>query len=188
MRFEQMIKDGVLNERYTPEFMNDLNQKTKKEMAINCWHINDHESAAMWKLYLKSNEGVAIQSTFNRLIKSFSRTSISVNIGVVNYIDYETDFIPYGNAFAPYIHKRKNFEHEKELRCIISGIGYQNKKLINLDKGGAHVDVQLSHLIENIFVSPDSPQWVIDLTRDITKKYDVNCPIINSKLKDSPLF
>src|SRR5215469_15260960 len=30
---------------------------------VNSWHMNDHESAAMWKVYLKSNEGVAIQST-----------------------------------------------------------------------------------------------------------------------------
>ena len=35
--------------------------------AVNCWHINEHESAAMWDLYLKSNEGIAIQSTYQKL-------------------------------------------------------------------------------------------------------------------------
>ena len=30
---------------------------------VNCWHINSCESAAIWKLYLKSDEGLAIQST-----------------------------------------------------------------------------------------------------------------------------
>jgi hypothetical protein len=36
-------------------------------LAINCWHMNDHESAAMWKLYLKSNEGIAVQSSYKSL-------------------------------------------------------------------------------------------------------------------------
>ena len=42
-------------------------KKNREEFAINCWHLNDHESAAMWKLYLKSNEGIVIQSTFTNL-------------------------------------------------------------------------------------------------------------------------
>jgi hypothetical protein len=27
---------------------------------LNCWHANDYESAAMWNLYSKTNEAVAI--------------------------------------------------------------------------------------------------------------------------------
>ena len=42
---------------------------TIQNFFVNCWHMNDFESAAMWRLYLKSNEGIAIQSTFRRLKK-----------------------------------------------------------------------------------------------------------------------
>jgi hypothetical protein len=42
----------------------EINQKWPRFHAINCWHMNEHESAAMWKLYLKSNEGISIQSTY----------------------------------------------------------------------------------------------------------------------------
>ena len=35
---------------------------------FSCWHMNDNESDAMWKIYLKFEEGVAIQSTVGRLI------------------------------------------------------------------------------------------------------------------------
>ena len=40
-------------------------------ITINCWHLNDYESAAMWKLYGGVNKGIAIQSTFDRMIKAF---------------------------------------------------------------------------------------------------------------------
>src|SRR5438876_753236 len=39
----------------------------RQVVAVNCWHMNDHESAAMWPLYVQGNEGVAIQSTVGRL-------------------------------------------------------------------------------------------------------------------------
>ena len=28
--------------------------------GVNCWHMNNYESAAMWNLYIKNREGVAI--------------------------------------------------------------------------------------------------------------------------------
>src|SRR5438874_100812 len=46
----------------------------RKTMFVNCWHVNNHESAAMWKLYLKSDEGVAIQSSVARLTDCFRLT------------------------------------------------------------------------------------------------------------------
>lgn len=55
------------------EMMNkrgEINRHWPRYTAMNCWHMNDYESAAMWKLYLKSDEGIAIQSTYARLKKS----------------------------------------------------------------------------------------------------------------------
>ncbi len=37
----------------------------RQNVFVNCWHANEHESAAMWHLY--SDKGVAIRSTFGRL-------------------------------------------------------------------------------------------------------------------------
>jgi hypothetical protein len=36
---------------------------TERSIYVNCWHMNEGESAAMWKLYLSAREGVAVQST-----------------------------------------------------------------------------------------------------------------------------
>ena len=51
---------------------------------VNCWHMNEHESAAMWNLYSKSNESVCIQSTYDRLRRAVPEC---VLIGEVKYID-----------------------------------------------------------------------------------------------------
>jgi hypothetical protein len=59
---------------------------------ISCWHMNEQESAAMWSLYLRSNEGVCIQSTYRRLRSSLPRC---VRIGEVNYLNYDNErFLP----------------------------------------------------------------------------------------------
>jgi hypothetical protein len=52
----------TISEASTPLF-----EQWRRFVAINSWHMNDYESAAMWKLYLKSDEGVAIRSTYQRL-------------------------------------------------------------------------------------------------------------------------
>src|SRR4030066_2211573 len=39
----------------------------RKWTMVNCWHINTYESAAMWKLYTKSNEAIAVKSTYQQL-------------------------------------------------------------------------------------------------------------------------
>src|SRR5262249_52953837 len=87
---------------------------------LNCWHMNEYESAAMWKVYLRSNEGVAIQSTFGRLISCLGRERrFSIYIGRVAYIDYRTGVIPESSEYEPFLHKRKSFEYEREVRALI---------------------------------------------------------------------
>ncbi|CAM4294911.1 hypothetical protein BAU28_19485 [Bacillus paramycoides] len=64
----QLIEGKVKNERITT--------------FINCWHLNEYESAAMWDLYLKSNEGIAIQTTFDKMKKSLEMCEEGIIIGI----------------------------------------------------------------------------------------------------------
>lgn len=86
--------------------------------VVNCWHMNEVESAAMWRLYLKSGEGVAVRSTFRRLTESFADFKPSVFVGVVRYVDYDQEWIPEAYTFSPFLHKRRSFEYERELRAM----------------------------------------------------------------------
>ena len=184
----QLIEKKKLLPKYTPEFWEDYGIKTKKEYAINCWHMNDLESAAMWKLYLKSNEGIAIQSDYSKLYASLNSCKLLILIGTVNYIDYEKDKIDLTNGLAPYVHKRKSFSHENELRAIIWNSAAANEGKVDLSNGGISVKADLQALIENVYVSPDSPFWITKLIKETCAKFGYNFNVINSKLYDKPVY
>jgi hypothetical protein len=88
-----------------------------KSIAISCWHLNEHESAAMWELY--ALRGVAIQSTVERLHAAIRRNPREILMSKVNYCDYETQEIDEEVPVFRFIAKRKAFEHENELRLYL---------------------------------------------------------------------
>lgn len=169
------------------ESFSESSKKSREYFGVNCWHMNDYESAAMWKLYLKSNEGIAIQSSYKRLNKVLKKSRNQFFIGTVNYIDYEKDDVKFENSFLPFVHKRKSFSHENELRAIIPIQAPKNVK-IDLQNGGCKIKVDLNELIENVFVSPDSPKWFLELVTDTSRKFGFNFNIINSNLNNRPIY
>lgn len=157
-------------------------------MAINCWHANQHESAAMWKLYLKSNDGIAIQTTYTKLNESLKDAKEDVYIGMVNYIDYESEWMPEGNVFYPFAHKRKSFAHENELRAITYRFPGSPKKPVDPFEEGININLDIDKLIENIYIAPGSPAWVTQLIKSVAKKYEIRAPVINSRLAEEPVY
>jgi hypothetical protein len=69
------------------ESMGNFLRNLRRWTALNCWHLNNYESAAMWHLYLKSNDGIAIRTKYANLRDSFKNTSEPIRIGKVHYID-----------------------------------------------------------------------------------------------------
>ncbi|HET9954545.1 MAG TPA: FRG domain-containing protein, partial [Polyangiaceae bacterium] len=69
---------------------------------------------------------MAIRSTVGRLIGCLPQKVNanqshleSVSIGEVDYIDYISDTFPLHNTFCPYVHKRREFRHEQEVRAVL---------------------------------------------------------------------
>ncbi len=155
---------------------------------INSWHVNEHESAAMWKLYLKSNEGLAIRSTVARLKQGFRESPADVFIGNVEYVDYSKATIPDTvNAFRPFLYKRKSFEYEQELRAIVT---QEPKKVEDKETAaeGLYIPVDLDTLVEQIAVCPTAPRWFPDLVRKTMQRFNINKPVTQSNLYGSPLY
>lgn len=120
--------------------------------------MNEYESDAMWKLYCIGGKGIAIQSTFKRFKESFDKCkNIEVNISIMNYIDYSSDMMSLQNLFTPYLHKRKSYEHEKELRAIVlkNILMPENEMWTPYYpfKNGTYIPVDLKTMIENVYVS-----------------------------------
>jgi len=148
-------------------------------LYISAWHMNEYESAAMWKLYLKSGEGVAVQSTVANMIDSFNNTPDHIHIGKIEYVDYEQDEIDWNNIFSPAMYKRKSYEHENELRAIIMNGGNVPGKLVPTD---------LNLLIDRVHVAPNSKKWYYELVKKTVKRYGLDKEIINSTLDQTPLY
>ena len=179
-----------IDERLIEEYKED-NKNWPLFFFINCWHMNDFESAAMWKLYLNSNERISIQSNFDRLTKCFDKyTNYDIYIGMVKYVDFNGN-IKFGhNLLKHYTYKRISFEHEKELRAVIFDPQDHRKLALNPNNLplGRYVPIDLDILIENIYVSPTSSDWFYKLIKSITKKYEINKDVVKSNLSDDPVF
>lgn len=153
-----------------------------KQNFINGWHMNSFENFAMWKIY-SDFFGVCIQSTYQDLCDcfednkwSFYNEKSKIYIGEINYIDWNEYVIPKNNMFWPYIHKKKEFEYEKELRCLINRSDAVTPNL--------KVKINSKKLINNIYINPFAPNWFQKVVEDLCEKYGVTREkIIHSSLK-----
>jgi hypothetical protein len=186
------------NTTSTFDIYSEVRKHERKSIAICCWHLSEHESAAMWKLYLNSGEGVAVQTTVRKLLDCLENVlGVSVFSGMVDYTNYETEYISESNLFNLYMNKRNSFEFEKEFRSVFcrfpkSGtIISKNdvaKHFETIEEGGENIKVDIKSLIEKVVVSPHSQVWFEKLVRTITEKYEFYFDIENSKLKEPPVF
>ncbi|MFM2009969.1 MAG: hypothetical protein RLZZ479_360 [Bacteroidota bacterium] len=177
--FEEIKKLAINN----PEFLNYY--KTHREkVAISSWHINEYESFAMWQIFTQNSEGLAIQSTIGRLQKALKpETNLKQYIGQVNYIDYKKEYIPFDDLFFPFLFKRKSFQYEREVR-IISDTS-DNAITIN---DGIKINVDISQLIDKIYIHPKSENWYKNLVIELVSKLDFDITIEKSDLESDILI
>lgn len=155
---------------------------------VNCWHMNAHESAAMWKLYAKSNEAIAVQSTYATLVACLPS---NVFVGCVQYIDYDKDWLPEGNSFYPFIHKRKSFEHEREARAVIQELPIENDAIATGKTNpnyGQHINIELAELVKSVYIAPMAPSWLRDLVEAVCMKYGHKWNVTKSSLDAEPVY
>ncbi len=148
---------------------------------LNCWHMNDGESVAMWRLYSPSGMGVALKSTFAKL---FDLTPSNVFVGKVQYGDYGQADIPDYTLFDPFVHKRRSFSHEDEARAVIQ----YDYRSVDPAPLGEWVRVPLVDLIDAVRVSPSAPNWYLEIVQDVTKLYGFSKEVRRSEIDSTVLF
>ncbi|EJG01687.1 DUF2971 domain-containing protein [Flavobacterium sp. F52] len=166
-----------------PEFLNYY--KTHREkVAISSWHINEYESFAMWQIFTKNNEGLAIQSTIGKLQKAVKpENNFDQFIGEVNYIDYKKEYIPFDDLFFPFLFKRKSFQYEREVR-ILSDTSKSGIKL----NDGLKINVDINQLIEKIYIHPKSENWYKKLVIELVERLGFGFEIEKSDLESDILI
>lgn len=103
----------------------------RRSYFINCWHLSEYESSAMWDIYSKRNEGIAILSSEAHFEKAFSSEQQDIMGGEIAYGDYhDEDFkIDETNGFTPVLHKRNSFSYENEYRLVNWDTSVTHKKV-----------------------------------------------------------
>ena len=160
----------------------------KKYIYLNCWHLNKYESVAMWSLYGGQKGAIAIRSTYSKLFNVLPK---DISLGMVDYIDYNTELIPEEYIDSRFFCKRKSFSHEKEIRAVLINIpNLDNPNSIRsvLDAPGININIDLKELIDSVYVSPKAPNWYKSLLNDLHYKYEFDFEIFQSALDDNIIF
>jgi hypothetical protein len=196
VRKRKAITNRDIIESYT-EF-DKINDYANKFHGISCWHMGKAESTAMWRLYLSNGEGVAIQSTYNRLRNSFitrfdtptglDDEPLPIYIGTVEYVDHDEDTINEDHPFYRVLHKDVSFRYENEIRAVAwtlpGGIASGNPmKTTFFQDNGLYIPIDLEVLIEQVMLPPTCPPWVVEVVDSLLKRYEVNVPLVHSRLK-----
>lgn len=205
MDMHSLAKKVFPNINFSPEQLTQFLQTHRSiqegisyNTLVNCWNLGAHESYAMWKVYGKANNCVAIKSSVSRLVDSFGAyTDYDVYIGSIKYIDHRITEIDEGNYWSAWLHKAKFYESEQELRCIIMDDGdislFSNDEPYVLpfhggqsDIGnlslGVQVPIDLKTLISEIYIGPQSEIWFKDTVCEILYRYGLENIVVNSSL------
>lgn len=166
-----------------------------QRMHMNCWHESRSESAAMWEIYQREGRGVAIRTTWASLTGSLTGERPVLG-GRVKYIDYTSEYIPVGNVLEPFMHKRLSYRHEQEVRLLVMsgksgptrtehGVTFSN--YLGPEDPVIPVAVDLSTMVEEVYVAPDAPGWVADVVAGVSERYGFKFRISHSDLASDPV-
>ena len=166
----------------------------RKTLYVNCWHMNNYESTAMWSIYTGKGSGIAITSSYETLAESLQSSAIFFG-GKIIYSDYATDIIDVSNnVLSMTMKKRRSFDFEKEFRVVFwddSHVGrpgaLEELSKVNVPDG-REFRCDLATLIDEIYVSPKSEEWYLDLVQSVVQTYGLSKKVRRSPLDVRPIL
>lgn len=177
-------------------------QLMRMHTYVSCWHRSSMESAAMWSLYA-DRAGIAVVSNYRRIrgavgeIAASAKDMKSIYAGSVEYVSYDDFFIPEGNLFDAFMHKRHSYEHEHEVRLVMMDLPVRAQPAEEADSvadllapspAGVRVPANLSDLIAEVRVSPTAPAWLYDAVVAVTRRFGLESPVRQSDLAGDPVY
>lgn len=155
-------------------------ERCRATVCASCWHLGDEESEAMWKLYGRYEDGLAIVTTLQAIRTTFRDQDVAG--GLVDYSG--RDFEP-GDADENLLRwattKRPSYRHENEFRLLArrdAGAGEA--------PGGVPVPIDPEALIEEVVLSPRMESWQVHLFRSLLDRLAFRRPVRESSLLTSP--
>ena len=145
---------------------------------VSCWNMSPHESNALWKIYCRNADGVALQTTHEKLQLIKGQHSL-------HSVTYP---IPGQNRRTPthvdlVTKKRPMFSYEDEVRIVF----YDNQNKTGATKG-VRLDFDFEHLIESVRVHPEADESFFRVVQNIVETYanDFTGDVVWSDMKMGP--
>lgn len=135
--------------------------------------MSRYESDALWQIYGRYDAPVAIRTTADRLSASLGNTEHPVYTGLVYYTDYQSGRIDTDYERFAFLFKRSSFQHEREVRAVI--------RVASPPDVGRKVPVDVSVLIDQVYVSAASPDWFMQVVARLFDTYEVPRPVKRSR-------
>lgn len=183
--------DLFLRQRGAKENWSGMSKFYRQNQAttyVSCWHMNEQESEAMWRLYCGDAHGVAIRTTYDHLVGAIE-TEHEIYVGCVKYIDYEREWFPDANAFHPVMNKRLAFEHEREVRLVTSPSRFRASPPDPTPEG-LFVSWDSDVRVERLFVDPYAPAYFFHAVESVVDALAPNLKarLVWSQMKAAPVF
>jgi hypothetical protein len=151
-----------------------------QRVLLSCWHRNDTESAAMWRIYLSSEQGVAIRSSIERLASALSATTPgTLRLGEVRYLDEGRDHGSERHELDRFFCKHRSFEYEREMRLVWC-------PSCAVEEPGRYLSANLEQLVQEVVIAPTAEEWFEDLVRSVTEKFGLRLPVVVSGIHFDP--
>jgi len=189
------------------ESYNNTFQSIAQWIYVSCWHKEECENFAMWKIYGQISEAVAIETTIDKLKMAYINNfpNSLAYLDEVDYVLKENNEQDYLNRALRLINKRpsqvgigqnvyhlkfffykdKGFEFEHEVRLVALDESF-NLNLPN-KKAGIHVNFRdVESFIQKVRISPTANEWFHDVVSDLLNKYDIKTQIEHSRFSEQP--
>lgn len=159
-----------------------ISRNLRTGVQLSCWHANETESVAMWKLY--AQDAICLMSDYRSLCKVLNAPTAArddcpagaFRVGQVSYINFRTQSIDDLQGVAPFMYKRAEFAHEREVRAVLLENGPQNPPIPK------EVPIALADLVHGVVLGPGTKPWFVDTIAGLLKTYELNIPINMSAL------
>lgn len=145
-----------------------------------CWHANDGESEALWRLYCPPHSpGIVIRTDFKSLDAALDG-AFDIKFGYVQYVDFAKSF---AGTYDRIFWKRASLSHEAEVRGVISG-----ELTEAFDRPGISVPINLSRAFKAVVTSPFAPPWFEGVVKATMQRFGIDTPVTRSALCAEPFF
>jgi len=151
--------------------------RLKRSTLISCWSIATIDSYALWRLYTKNKNAVAIKSNIQNLINALNIDPDTQYIGEVRY-HTGNNYPGFRNAFDPSLFKWEYYKYESELRVVMTS------EVRGTPPSNLRAKIDVNVLIDKIYLHPHSEQDELDLIEQILLENNIKKPVVKSGIRE----